>query len=103
MQLDERTCTRVTNYLLEWIQADSILDHPRLTWLFSLLVCLDRPTHADTDGNLRGTLRTFCARRAKMRSLADPLLPELNVIITIITKCFGQLVDSWTDTPTANT
>lgn len=91
--LDVKTTTRVTNYLLQWIVEDSMTDRARLMWLFALLAALDRPTHPDTDANLRAALRVFCKIRANLVSVDDPPAPDVGVLIAVISGAFGQHIE----------
>jgi hypothetical protein len=94
LSMDVKTSTRATDYMLEWMQNDNfVVTRHSLQWLFTLLVCLDRPTHPDTDGNMRAVLRKLCADRAKMTSVDDPLAADINVLITILTHSFGQVIE----------
>lgn len=75
-------------------QEEFVINRTSLQWLFALLVALDRPTHPDTDGNLRAVLRILCGKRAALSSVDDELAPDLNVLISVISRSFGQNMDN---------
>lgn len=59
-------------------------------WLFSLLICLDKPTPPEAVSLLRVLARKCALIRAGLPSKADSLLPHLNLLIALVSRYFGQ-------------
>jgi survival of motor neuron protein-interacting protein 1 len=72
----------------------------RAQWLFALASRLEKPCHAEVAAAFRALLRHCCKLRAAVAQAADPVLPQLNVLIVIAGAYFAQdeelcsLVDS---------
>ncbi|KAL7640840.1 UNVERIFIED_CONTAM: hypothetical protein RMT77_009115 [Armadillidium vulgare] len=59
-------------------------------WLFSLLACLEKPLTPEMCSLLRGVLKNCALIRASLESVDHPHLIHLNMLITIISRYFGQ-------------
>jgi hypothetical protein len=92
LQLDDATTTLLVNYLIEWLE-DNELNEERIAWLFALLLVLDKPLDPDTAASLQALLRKCCVARARLTNPRDSIVASLNILITIITKFFGQFED----------
>lgn len=59
-------------------------------WLFALAARLEKPLQPDVSAALRSLLR-YCAKlRCQLSEASDPLLPQLNVLMTVAGAYFGQ-------------
>jgi hypothetical protein len=89
---------RHTEQLLELHPAD--LPLIRAQWLFALATRVEKPAQPAVGASFRALLRHCCRLRAGLKQASDPLLPQLNVLITVAGAYFGQdeqlcrLVDS---------
>ncbi|CAL4122603.1 unnamed protein product, partial [Meganyctiphanes norvegica] len=59
-------------------------------WLYALLACLEKPLTPETCSYLRNIARMCAQIRADLDSVDHSDLPQLNVIICIITRYFNQ-------------
>eukprot|EP01105_Mastigella_eilhardi_P005671 TRINITY_DN17318_c0_g1_i1.p1 TRINITY_DN17318_c0_g1~~TRINITY_DN17318_c0_g1_i1.p1 ORF type:complete len:262 (-),score=77.17 TRINITY_DN17318_c0_g1_i1:46-714(-) len=87
--LDHVSVVRLLDHMVNYVAAHPIRQH-YVPWLFAVLARLDLPLDPDTASNLRMLLRLCCTRRAALDSPQDPLLPGLNILITILAKVFAQ-------------
>lgn len=64
---------KIIGYQIEWLESCEF-DELRGEWLFSLLVILDFPLHADMSATLRKLLRRLCTIRASLVIISNFLL-----------------------------
>lgn len=60
------------------------------SWLYSLMVCLEKPLDPDTCSVLRDVARSCATTRAELESSSDERLGSLNLIICLIARYFDQ-------------
>lgn len=84
---------RVISYHIKWIKQFGF-KHQNGLWLYSLLVCLEKPFTSEVDSMLRELSREISLIRSKFISsnekLSNPLIISLNLIICIIGRYFNQ-------------
>jgi len=91
MNLDIVSVRQLLEYHLRWAKKAKEIDEVHAQWLYALMLRLDKPIDADMASGLRSLLRRLASDRARLaESPDDPALPALNILITIICKCFGQ-------------
>eukprot|EP01113_Clastostelium_recurvatum_P001583 TRINITY_DN10644_c0_g1_i7.p1 TRINITY_DN10644_c0_g1~~TRINITY_DN10644_c0_g1_i7.p1 ORF type:complete len:351 (+),score=65.47 TRINITY_DN10644_c0_g1_i7:25-1053(+) len=91
--LDHVATTKLLLQHIQWFDARPLTSQ-RLLWLFGLLCRLEKPLDADVSAELRGLLRRLCVLRSQLTQPTDALLPPLNMLITVVTKYFGQRADT---------
>ncbi|GAM17183.1 hypothetical protein SAMD00019534_003580, partial [Acytostelium subglobosum LB1] len=89
-QMDHLMIVQLIEYHVEWLEAKE-LSKERSSWLYTLLSLLEKPIDADTSANLRSLLRRLAVLRSKIDDVNDPILPSINILITIVAKYFNQL------------
>jgi len=89
-RLDHVMVVNLVNYHIEWLEKRN-LTKERSYWLYILFIVLEKPIDSDTSSNLRSLLRRLAYFRSKVESIDDPLLPSINILMTIVGKYFGQL------------
>lgn len=82
-------------YHIDWIEEEevknkSILSEIRVEWLFVLFSFVEIPFDDEISSQIRALLRILCEIRASIEEVQDPILPCLNILITITGKYFPQ-------------
>lgn len=85
--LDHLNVTRFLNWTIT--RAEGRLTTQECFWLYGLLARASLPMDADQMAQLRDLLRTLARRRVRLDA-NNPLLPPVNVLITVIEDYFGQ-------------
>jgi hypothetical protein len=65
----------------------------RSCWLFALLTRVELPLAPELGSELYSLVMRCATLRSRLTSLEDPLLPHLNILITLLEKYFGQVLD----------
>ncbi|XP_054164208.1 gem-associated protein 2-like [Oppia nitens] len=89
--LTQDEVVRVLSYHIQWIRQFKFTQHMGL-WIYSLLVCLDKPLPADVYSTLRDLSRVCSECRQRCRSTSDDCTEwwALNLIICLIGGYFDQ-------------
>jgi len=74
---------------IEWFEKIG-LSPEQGRWFYALLICLDKPTPPEAVSLLRCLARKCGILRASLSSRDDPLLPHVNLLITLVARYFGQ-------------
>jgi survival of motor neuron protein-interacting protein 1 len=89
LHLDDVTVQALLHHHIQWFETRPMTAQ-RAQWFYALLARLEKPLDPDTAASLRTLLRRSAVLRSKMTDPRDPLLPALNIIITIVAKYFNQ-------------
>lgn len=81
---------RLDTGLAEQGQEQFTISQNVLTWIYSLLLVLDYPLLDDGASTLSKILYFCCVLRARPSIKTEGLLPQINIIYTLITIYFGQ-------------
>ncbi|XP_020900857.1 gem-associated protein 2 [Exaiptasia diaphana] len=91
-RMNQVTVQQVLEYHVNWLEQETY-SHVQGRWLYSLLACLEKPLLPETVSLLR-TLARHCAqhrmKEVEKNSDDDELVVSLNLIITLVTRYFGQ-------------
>ncbi|KAI8745454.1 gem-associated protein 2-like [Biomphalaria glabrata] len=87
--------TKVLEYHINWMEATGFSSQQG-RWFFALLASLQKPLTPEMCSWIRRLARLCSNIRATLESPEDPLLKELNLIICLVSRYFGQrdLADS---------
>jgi len=88
LMLDEVSVKTLLSFHIAWLE-ERPLDSLSAQWIYALLVLLEKPLDADISADLRVLLR-YCIILRVAQQNDTPLLPMLNILITIVAKYFGQ-------------
>jgi len=88
--LDAVSISDLLRHHIAFLIEDNYLDQSRAEWFFSLLVCLEIPLLPDMAAMLRILLRKLERMRTELITTRDTQLAPLNILITLISKYFGQ-------------
>lgn len=68
----------------------------RAKWLFTLLLRVELPLSPYFGSELYSLALRCAILRSKLSDIEDPILPHLNILITILEKYFRQILDTTT-------
>ena len=91
LKLKSLTVNRLLNYNLILMNVIGF-SYDQGVWIYALLLCLDKPMPSD----ICSTIRDLCRRVIDIRNavsdeaLEENVLHQLNLIIILVTRCFGQ-------------
>lgn len=91
LNLKQKVVVKLLDYHSTWLDTVGF-SYDQGCWLFSLLLCLDKPLPSE----VTSTLRDICRRVITIRNALKPseenedLLHQLNLLIIIVTRFFGQ-------------
>jgi len=91
VSFEEFTITSLIENHINWLIESGFSLH-RAHWIYALLVRLEKPLLPETSSKLRELILFCCKERSQIppNDKTNPLLPSLNILITIIDKYFGQ-------------
>lgn len=87
--INQATLLQVFEYHVTWLEEIGF-SHHQGRWFYALLVCLEKPLLPETTYLLRTLARLCAALRASLDSALNDLVSPLNLIITIVSRYFGQ-------------
>ncbi|XP_064606926.1 gem-associated protein 2-like isoform X2 [Liolophura sinensis] len=87
--MDQTSVIRVLEYHINWFEATGFTTEQG-RWFYALLASLEKPLRPEACALLRSLARHCATLRATLDSPADPLLIQLNLLITLITRYFDQ-------------
>ncbi|KAL9960934.1 hypothetical protein ACROYT_G034442 [Oculina patagonica] len=88
-QINQATLLQVLEYHVDWLEEIGF-SHNQGRWFYALLVCLEKPLLPETTSLLRTLARLCATLRASLESPYHPLVTPLNLIITLVSRYFGQ-------------
>ncbi|KAL3635017.1 hypothetical protein CASFOL_022071 [Castilleja foliolosa] len=90
LKMDSAARTSMLKRRISAIENMSTLAHDECVWLFALCAAVDCPLDADTSAALRCLLRKCASLRAAKNEVDDEVV-NLNILVTISGRYFGQL------------
>lgn len=88
-RMDFVTIQRVLSYQVGWALEEGMTEE-RGKWIYSVLCRLELPLLADAASELLQLCQRCVQLRSSLQNAADPLLPHVNILITLIQQFFGQ-------------
>ena len=91
LKLKQSSVLKLLNFNFKWLDVLGF-SYDQGVWIYALLVCLDKPLPSE----MSSTIRDLCRRVIDIRNrLAEPyeddtILHQMNLIIVLITRFFGQ-------------
>lgn len=93
LKLKQSSVLKLLNFNLKWLDVLGF-SYDQGVWIYALLICLDKPLPSE----MSSTIRDLCRRVIDIRNrLTEPcdgdddmILHQLNLIIVLITRFFGQ-------------
>lgn len=91
LKMKQSLVLKLLNFNLKWLGVLGFSRHQGV-WIHALLVCLDKPLPSE----MSSTIRDLCRRILDIRnrfegeSYTEEILHQLNLIIVLITRSFGQ-------------
>lgn len=79
-------------YHIRWALAEPMTAH-RSKWLYSLLLQVEKPLSPELGSELYSLVLRCATLRSKLTDIKDDILPHLNILITILERFFGQVLD----------
>ncbi|XP_022804116.1 gem-associated protein 2-like isoform X1 [Stylophora pistillata] len=89
LQINQATLLQVLEYHVEWLEEIGF-SHDQGKWFYALLVCLEKPLLPETTSLLRTLARLCATLRASLESPYHQLVTPLNLMITLVSRYFGQ-------------
>eukprot|EP01125_Pyxidicula_operculata_P011762 TRINITY_DN384_c1_g1_i1.p1 TRINITY_DN384_c1_g1~~TRINITY_DN384_c1_g1_i1.p1 ORF type:complete len:401 (+),score=97.35 TRINITY_DN384_c1_g1_i1:120-1205(+) len=90
--LEEMAVIKLIGYFATWIETSNLSINENIaTWLYALFIRLEEPIFDSSASDLRTILLRCGKQRSELPNKEDPILPILNILISIITQCFGQV------------
>lgn len=89
LQINQATLLQVLEFHVEWLEEIGF-SHDQGKWFYALLVCLEKPLLPETTSLLRTLARLCATLRASLESPYHPLVTPLNLMITLVSRYFGQ-------------
>ena len=91
LSMTQPVILQVLEYQVEWLQSKSTLSKQQGQWLYALLACLELPLFPETCSLLR-TLAKTCSRiRGNLKSVEDPAMAPLMLLICLVANYFRQM------------
>ncbi|KAL6042604.1 gem (nuclear organelle) associated protein 2 [Balamuthia mandrillaris] len=91
LRLDQAAIYQLTLYHVTWAEASAEqVTEVQFRWLFALLARLDAPVEAGMASALHSLLFLLANQRSSLQDEKDERLAPINILITILDKCFGQ-------------
>ncbi|KAK2553919.1 Gem-associated protein 2 [Acropora cervicornis] len=87
--INQATLLQVLEYHVTWLEEIGF-SHQQGRWFYALLVCLEKPLLPETTSLLRTLARLCATLRASLDSPHHDLISPLNLIITLVSRYFGQ-------------
>lgn len=87
--INQATLLQVLEYHVTWLEEIGF-SHQQGRWFYALLVCLEKPLLPETTSLLRTLARLCATLRASLDSPYHDLISPLNLIITLVSRYFGQ-------------
>jgi hypothetical protein len=93
-ELDELTNTNLLSLSLQWLRENNgVLTHREAQWFYFFFARLAEPLLLrNTASDLRELVLLFSTQRSTLADPTDPMKDELNGLIVIINKIFGQMI-----------
>ena len=90
LKLKQTSVLKLLKFNLKWLDVLGF-SYDQGVWIYGLLICLDKPLPSE----MSSTIRDLCRRAIDIRNrLTEPyeeeILHQLNLIIVLITRFFGQ-------------
>jgi len=87
--INQATLLQVLEYHVAWLEEIGF-SHHQGRWFYALLVCLEKPLLPETTSLLRTLARLCATLRATLESPYHDLVSPLNLIVTLVSRYFGQ-------------
>lgn len=87
--INQATLLQVLEYHVAWLEEVGF-SHNQGRWFYALLVCLEKPLLPETTSLLRTLARLCATLRASLESPYHDMVSPLNLIITLVSRYFGQ-------------
>ncbi|ELT95711.1 hypothetical protein CAPTEDRAFT_222691 [Capitella teleta] len=87
--MDQPSVLSVLEYHVNWFEATGFSVHQG-RWLYALMASLEKPLEAETCSLLRSLARNCANLRATLENAESSLLPQLNLLICIVSRYFDQ-------------
>ncbi|CAH3117696.1 unnamed protein product [Porites lobata] len=87
--INQATLLQVLEYHVAWLEEIGF-SHHQGRWFYALLVCLEKPLLPETTSLLRTLARLCATLRASLESPYHDLVSPLNLLITLVSRYFGQ-------------
>ncbi|KAF2351797.1 Gemin2/Brr1 [Trinorchestia longiramus] len=89
LNVRQTTLQNLMEWHVGWLEVAGFSEHQG-KWLYSLLSCLEKPLTPELSDNVRKMVFLCSRARARLDSVTDLHLPQLNTLITIVTRFFNQ-------------